>query len=353
MLAEHPTTRYPGAWDASRPSNGDRSTGLVDRLRDLGGRAGAAAGRVGIARGRFRPPRRQPVRPARLQRRGVSRVVPGAGRTEPEPLRPRPGPGLRRAHPQGPGPSGGRASIPTEASSCSSRPARSRTRGASGSRSARGSIGSSAPGSPPGPGATRRGRRSSGSRSGPEQLSLGRPGDSARLSVVARFADGTEARCDPVLRPPRQRRRRRRGRPGRRGPRPAAGRHGGRRLVQRPARRGAGARCPRAASSPSPTSRSPTVIDREVFAKLRSLGIAPSGPVVRRRVPPPRHARRHRHAADAARRSGAFLADRVAGQAMREDRRAARPPDARRALGHAVPRHHRLRRRSRWRAPTT
>ncbi len=44
-----------------------------------------------LERRRFRPPRRQSVRPARLQRRLVSRVVSGAGGPEPEPLRSRPG----------------------------------------------------------------------------------------------------------------------------------------------------------------------------------------------------------------------------------------------------------------------
>ncbi len=94
------------------------------------------------------------------------------------------------------------------------------------------------------------------------------------------------------------------------------------------------------------------MIDREVFAKLRSLGVAPSGPAsdaeFLRRVtldvigtlPSPQEVR-------------AFLGDRSRGQAVEEDRRAARAPDARRALGHAVPRHHRLRRRVRWKGRTT
>ena len=109
-----------------------------------------------------------------------------------------------------------------------------------------------------------------------------------------------------------------------------------------------------------PTGRVVTVPDVPAVRPDRPRGLrqAPGpghrtlGTSVRRRVPPPGHARRHRHAAHSA--GGPRLPRRsLAGQAVEEDRRAARAPDARRALGHAVPRHHRLRRRVRWKGRTT
>ena len=86
------------------------------------------------------------------------------------------------------------------------------------------------------------------------------------------------------------------------------------------------------------------VIDREVYAKLRSprrrrpRARAEDAEFLRRvtldvigTLPTPGKVR-------------AFLADGSCDKRSRTDRRAARAPDARRALGHALPRHHRLRR---------
>ena len=140
------------------------------------------------------------------------------------------------------------------------------------------------------------------SRSGLRNRGLERPGATGRLAVVARFADGSEADVTAVLRPPRPgRRRRRRRRPRAAGPGPPARRHRGRRRLQRPARGGPRLRPDRAGRRRSPTSPPPTSIDREVYAKLRALGIDALGPGVGRRVPPPGHARRDRHPADARR----------------------------------------------------
>ena len=202
------------------------------------GRAGAAAGRVGAGGRRVRPARRQPVRAARLQRRELPRVVPGAGRAEPEPLRPRPRPRLPGDRARGQRPPRRTCSIPTAAWSCSRRPARCRTRGASGSRPGRGSTASSAPGSPTAPGATRPGRRPERSRSGPPSRGSNvraRPAGSrsSRGSPTAREADVTPF-CDLRVRDDRGRRRLEHG--GR--PRPPARRHRGRRLLQRPGRGG-------------------------------------------------------------------------------------------------------------------
>ena len=130
----------------------------------------------------------------------------------------------------------------------------------------------------------------------------------ARTSGRDRPARGRRAlrrrhgsRRHPVLRPPRPRRPSRRrlehgGRPG-----PPARRHRGRRLVPRPARRGPRPRPDRSDRRRSPMSPPSDIIDREVYAKLRALGIEPSGPADGRRVPPPGHARRDRHPADAGR----------------------------------------------------
>ena len=81
-----------------------------------------------------------------------------------------------------------------------------------------------------------------------------------------------------VLRPPRPGHRGRRrlehgGRPG-----PPARRHRGRRRLQRPGRGGPRPRPDRSDRRRSPMSPPSDFIDREVYAKLRALGIEPSGP---------------------------------------------------------------------------
>ncbi len=210
------------------------------------------------ARRRFRPPRRQPVRPARLQRRGVSRVVPGAGRPEPEPLRPRPRARLRGAHPRRPGPPGRTSSNPDRSlvllKATGQVPHEGGQRFSVGSweyRVIRAWIAE--------------GARRDPSRAAVERIEIrparleprtaGRLGPALGRRPVRRWR---RSRRHPVLRPPRPRRRRRRGRPGRRGPRSPAGRHGRRGLVQRPARLGAGVGAHRTSRVPSPTSRTAT-----------------------------------------------------------------------------------------------
>ena len=297
-----------------------------------------------IERRRVRPPRRQPVRPARLQRRGVPRVVPGAGRAEPEPLRPRPGARLRARSPATPSAAGSTSSTPTAAWSCSRPTGRVPHEG--GPRFRGRLVGVS--GHPRldrrrGPGATRRGRRSSGSRSAPAPwTSDGRaaragsrssPGSPTateadvtpfcdlrvRDDAVAEVALGGEVRG---LRP---------------GDTAVVASYNGRLASARVvgphrARRGRPRR-------PGGRRDRPRGLRQAPGPGRRALGAGD-----RRRVPPPGHARRRRHAAHPA--GGPRLPPRRRrGQAVAEGRRAARAPDARRALGHAVPRHHRLRRR--------
>jgi hypothetical protein len=111
----------------------------------------------------------------------------------------------------------------------------------------------------------------------PREVNLGRPGDSARLSVVARFTDGTEADvtafCDVRAKDDAVAEVTPTG--DVRGLRPGdtaivASYHG---LLA-----SARAAVPSGRAVVIPDVPESDFIDREVFAKLRSLGIAPSGP---------------------------------------------------------------------------
>ena len=162
------------------------------------------------------------------------------------------------------------------ASFCSSRPARCRTRGASDSRSIHGSIASFTPGS--------QGARRDPSRAPVEQIEirpgeliLDRPGATGRLSVIARFANGDETdvtlfcefrvRDDAVaLVSPRG---------------DVCGvRPGDTAIAVSYNDRLASVRVsvPTGRVVSIPDAPECDAIDREIFAKLRSLGIAPSTP---------------------------------------------------------------------------
>ena len=240
-------------------------------------RAGAAAGRVGAAGRRVRPARRQPVRPARLQRRELPRVVPGAGRAEPEPLRPRPRPRLPgdrargqrpprerpRSRPQ-PGPAEGHRpgaarggpAVRPRVVGVPRHPRLDRRRRPARPGPARG-PGDRDPASPSRGSNVR--AQPAGSRSSPASPTAPRPTSPRSATSVS----GTPR--SPTSRP--------RGSSGASGPA----------TPRWSPPTTAWSRRPASSSRPvgpcrSPMSPTADIVDREVYAKLRALGIEPSGP---------------------------------------------------------------------------
>ena len=227
--------RRRGSTNAARPSASHRRTGAR----------------------RFRAPRRQPAGQARLQRRGVPRVVPGQGRAAPVAVRLRPGRGLPRPHPRRA--AAGASTPPTRTQpgpAQGHRPGR-RTAAARGSPRAPGSTACSATGSPgaarhtAGSGAVEAPRRPPGG-TGLREARRDRPRSQVerrRSPTAPRPTSPPSATSAPTTTPsPRS------------SPLGAvrglpAGRHGRRRLLPRQRRRRSACWCP---SRPAQASSTPT-----------------------------------------------------------------------------------------------